>query len=303
MIKTLTVTNHLGDEIELELMRPEKSGFLVKSIDGLGPTKATINMSDMALHDGAVHNSAYLNTRNIVLNLGFISTDKETIEDIRHKSYKYFPIKRNVKITIETDNRVSETEGYIEDNQPNIFDQNEGCSITIVCADPYFYAKATNTVVFSGLESVFNFPFTNEVNEPKLVISEIQNKKEQTIWYDGDSEIGVIINIHAIGSATNLSIYNRFTNEQMHIDSEKLIALTGSDIKFGDDITIDTRKGHKSITLLRDGETKNILSCLKKNSDWFTLAKGDNIFIYKVDGEGSTSLQFSIKNKIIYDGV
>lgn len=33
MIKSVTVTNYLGDSVKLELMRPEKSGFIVKSIN------------------------------------------------------------------------------------------------------------------------------------------------------------------------------------------------------------------------------------------------------------------------------
>ena len=37
MIRTITVKNYLGDSIKLNLARPEESGFVVKSITGLGP--------------------------------------------------------------------------------------------------------------------------------------------------------------------------------------------------------------------------------------------------------------------------
>lgn len=43
MIKSITVTNYLGDSIKLELARPEESGFVVKSVTGLGPGSANIN--------------------------------------------------------------------------------------------------------------------------------------------------------------------------------------------------------------------------------------------------------------------
>ena len=39
-----------------------------------------------------------------------------------------------------------------------------------------------------------------------------------------------------------------------------------------------------------------------KNTDWFTLAKGDNIFAFTADS-GVTNLQFRIENKVIYEGV
>ena len=43
MIHSITVTNYLGDSIVLELARPEQSGFIVKSVEGLGPAKGNVN--------------------------------------------------------------------------------------------------------------------------------------------------------------------------------------------------------------------------------------------------------------------
>ena len=130
----------------------------------------------------------------------------------------------------------------------------------------------------------------------------IQNQTEKTIVYSGDAEIGVTITIHAIGEARNITIYNTGTREIMRIDTDKLKAFTGSGIIPGDEIVICTVKGQKSITLLRNGKTTNILNCLDKNADWFQLAKGDNIFAYTVE-EGRANLQFRIENRIVYEGV
>jgi hypothetical protein len=66
MIKSVTVTNYLGESIKMELGFPEKSGFLIQNIDGLGPGKATINLTQFATSDGSLFNSAKLNERNIV---------------------------------------------------------------------------------------------------------------------------------------------------------------------------------------------------------------------------------------------
>ena len=110
------------------------------------------------------------------------------------------------------------------------------------------------------------------------------------------------ITIHAIGEAHNITIYNTGTREVMRIDTNKLKSFTGSGIIAGDEIVICTVKGQKSITLLRNGRTTNILNCLDKNADWFQLAKGDNVFAYTAE-EGSSNLQFKIENRIIYEGV
>lgn len=304
MIHSITVTNYLGNSIKLDLTRPELSGFIVKSVDGLGPVKGNINTVEVATNDGSIFNSARLNTRNPVLDLIFLESGTESIEDIRHKSYKYFPIKKKVKLLIETDNRISETEGYVEQNEPTIFSNQEGCQISIICPYPYFYsAGASNTTVFSGVKSLFEFPFSNEsLNEPLLIMGEIIPRTEQVVYYNGDAEIGIKIIINAIGEASDITILNVDTREVMSINTDKLASLTGSGIVAGDEITISTIKGDKSITLFRNGIHTNILNCLDKNADWFQLVKGDNTFAFTAK-TGIQNLQLRIENRVIYEGI
>lgn len=307
MIYSIVVTNYLGDRIKLELGKPDVSGFLIKSITGLGPAKANVNTTEVSTNDGSLFNSARLSQRNIVLDMVFINTVYgESIEDLRQKSYKYFPLKKSVELTIETDNRYVKTTGYVESNEPNIFSSQEGTQISIICPDPYFYSAGedgNNVTNFYSIDPMFEFPFSNEsLDEPLLVFGEIQIKTEGVITYHGDSEIGVMIYIHAIGPATNINIYDTETREVMRINTEKISSLTGKGIVASDDIVINTAKGEKSITLIREGVSYNILNCLDKNTDWFTLAKGDNIFAFTADS-GVTNLQFRVENKVIYEGV
>lgn len=304
MIRSITVTNYLGDSIKLDLARPEESGFVITSVTGLGSGKANINMTEVATNDGGLFNSSRLPSRNIVISLKYLWHD--SIEDVRQLSYKYFPIKKKLTLLIETDNRKAEIAGYTETNEPTIFSKDEGSDISIVCPNPFFYSAGEdgiNTTIFYGVEPLFEFPFSNEsLYECLLQMGEIQNQTEKTIVYSGDSEIGVTISIHAIGEARNITIYNTGTREIMRIDTDKLKAFTGSGIIPGDEIIICTVKGQKSITLLRNGKTTNILNCLDKNADWFQLAKGDNVFAYTVE-EGRANLQFRIENRIVYEGV
>lgn len=301
MIKSITVTNYLGESIKLTLARPEESGFVVKSITGLGPGTATVNTTEIVTNDGGLFNSARLPKRNIVISLGYLW--KGSIEDVRQLSYKYFPIKSKVKLLIETDNRKAEIEGYVETNDPTIFSNAEGSDISIVCPYPYFQSTTVNNTIFRGVDSLFEFPFSNEsLTEPLLEMSSVVNLTEQVIEYTGDSEIGITITIHATGVVNNIAIYNVATREIMRIDTDKIEALTGSSIVEGDEIIICTVKGSKSINLLRSGKTINILGCLDKDADWFQLAKGRNIFAYVAE-YGDTNLQFKIENKVIYEGV
>lgn len=307
MIYSFAITNYLGDRVKLELGKPDVSGFLIKSVTGLGPVKANVNTTEVVTNDGSMFNSARLSQRNIVFQLAFVETVYgETIEDIRQKSYKYFPAKKSVEIVIETDNRYVKIKGYVESNEPDIFSSQEGTQISIICPDPYFYSAGedgNNVTDFYTIDPMFEFPFSNEsLTDPLLIFGEIQIKTEGVITYHGDSEIGVVIYIHAIGPATNINIYNTETREVMMINTTKLEKLTGKGLVASDDIVINTTKGEKSITLVREGASYNILNCLDKNTDWFTLSKGDNIFAFTAE-TGVTNLQFRIENQVIYEGV
>lgn len=331
MIKAITITNHLDETLRIELTKPEESGFIIKEIKGLGPVKAQINFTDMATFDGALDNSARLGTRNIVLSLIFL--EKPTIEETRLLSYKYFPNKQKITFGIETDKRYCEIVGRVEDNEPNIFSKQEGCEISILCSDPYFYAKDNTITTFSGVEPLFEFPFSNEFeikyesildsnkkeildsnNEPiqvysneyvyvkNLEMGEIHRVVERNIHYEGDEETGIIVTIHAIGLVNGVTIYNGRTRELMKIDDEKLISIMGSGIQAGDDIIINTNKGNKSIKMLRGGEYTNIINTLGRPINWLRILQGDNLFICTAE-EGIQNLQFKIENKVLYGGV
>lgn len=305
MIKSVTVTNYLGESLKLELKRPETSGFYIEKIEGLGPSKTNINVIERATMDGAYYTSAHTTARNIVLTLGFMFSNG--IEEVRHRSYKYFPLKKRLNLVIETDTRTCEIYGYVESNEPDIFSDKERTQISIICPDPYFYSVgpgSTTITMFSGTESLFEFPFSNEsVTDKMIVFGDIQTNKIQTVFYSGDVEVGVNIYIHATGTVSGLSIHNTVTGESMKIDTDRLKAKTGRDnIIAGDDIVICTIKGQKSIRLIRDGITYNILNCIGKNASWFQLTNGDNLFIYEAK-EGANNLQFRIENKTAYEGV
>lgn len=305
MIKSVSVTNYLGESLRMELTNPYEIGIVVENITGLGPGKADVNVTELTSSDGSLYNSARLGTRNITMLLRFMFAPD--IETVRQKTYKYFPIKKHLTLTFETDNRSCYITGYVESNEPVIFDKSEYTQVSIICPDPYFYSLRADSTVFSGVVSMFEFPFSNEVTDNEeterfLVMSDLQFESEQTVYYSGESEIGVTIRIRAIGTVENLTIYNTGTREFIKIDTDKMERITGHPIIEGDEITICTVKGKKSITLLRDGVTTNILNCMTKDSSWIQLVKGDNVLAYTADS-GAEMLFFSVENNVIYEGV
>lgn len=301
MIRNVTIINPLGERLVLDLMNPVKSGFIVESIEGLGPVKADVNFTELATSDGALDNSARLNSRNIVLNLIF--QPHPTIEDTRLLTYKYFPVKKNITFIIETDRRKCQTTGRIESNEPDIFNEQEGCQISILCPSAYFYTLEQEETVFYGTDPLFEFEFSNEsLTDDMIEFGEILVKTEYFVYYEGDDDVGITIELHSSGDVEGLSIYNIMSRELIKINDEKLIALVGEGIKAGDTIVISTVQGKKSVELIRSGKYINILNALDRPISWFQLTKGYNQFAFTAD-YGLSNLQFLIKNEILYEGI
>jgi hypothetical protein len=301
MIRSLQITNPLGEVLVLELESPEKSGFSVLDIDGLGPVKATINTSQLLSVDGSIFNSARVSERNITMKLRFMGSP--TIEETRHLAYKFFPIKKNVDLKIVSDKRTALTSGYIEENDPDIFSNKEGTFISIICPEAFLRSENIVETVFSGTTSGFSFPFSNDsLISKEIIFGDLTLDTSASILYLGDADTGVKIFIHFIGPATGLSIYNVDRRETMDISSDKLVALTGSGFIAGDDVEISTLKGNKTITLIRSGERINILNCLNVSADWFQIQKGDNLFTFTAD-TGQTNVQLKVQHQLLFEGI
>lgn len=302
MIRSLTVINDKSELLTLKLENPWEHGIAISSITGLGPEKANINMTELATNDGGNYNSARLSTRNIVVTLMFIDPDAE---EARHLTYQYFPIKKKVKLIFETDYREVAIDGYIEGNEPSIFEERETAQISILCGNPYFYAE-NKTYMLNSVDPQFEFPFSNEhPTSPKIVLGEIIYDEGGYMTYDGDIETGAVIHAHATGLVTNLTIKSITTGVSMSLNTSKISAVTkdgNNHIISGDDVYISTVKGERYVRLVRNGIEYNILSTLPKMSDWITIKMGLNVFGYEADS-GASNCTIEIQSNILYQGV
>jgi hypothetical protein len=304
MVKSLTVTNYTGDMLKCELSRPEDTGFAIIGIDGIGPVQAQINITEVTSYDGGIYNSARANSRNIVLTIFYYDIQGTTIEELRHKTYKYFPLKQRLTLDIETEFRKVTTYGYVESNEVNIFSAGEGSVISILCPDAYFYAKEVTDEVFYGIEGMFEYPFSNEsLTDPLLNYSEIQHDTQRSVYYEGEQNVGIFIRVHFTAAATGLRIYSINSQTMMSFDDTKLASLVGSGFVAGDDLYVSTISGNKSAVLLRAGKTTNVLNAIVRPIPWaaFQLSKGDNIFVYTAS-TGEEFINFRIEYQIGYEG-
>lgn len=169
MIRSIEFENSLGAVLKLDLSSIESSsGLWVKSIKGLGPGKADIHVTDLASSDGGIYNSSRSQTRNITLTLGVVDYGAgktyKSVEDNRRNSYKWFGKKNSLRITVNTDKISLYTDGYVESNEPDIFNKQETMSISIICPDPNWYNKTGGQIIeFSSADDEFEFPMEFEV--------------------------------------------------------------------------------------------------------------------------------------------
>lgn len=279
-----------------------ESKYQILSIDGLYPPNAQINTSTVAGMDGSKFNSSKLNERAITITIKICGD----IEKNRIELYSYFNTKQWCKFYYKNDSRDVYIEGWTEAHNVPQFTNDEIAQITILCPNPYFKAIDEIITDASKVLEKFEFPFTfgdegatnddsSDVTDAAIIFSEIDTNKITNVINNSESETGLIINVEFLKGVNKLLIKNTGNGQEMifnynFLEDDKLI--------------IDTNKGNKSITLIRNAEEINVFPALKKGSVFFQLEIGDNYFSYLADdGTNDDGIVVTFKHYTIYGGV
>ena len=261
---TLIAENKYGEQLEIT----NNPRYVITDIDGLYPPEGVINTTQVANMDGSVFNSSRINDRVITITMAI----NGPAEANRLLLYRYFKTKYPVRLYYENGVRDVYIDGYVSKFSVEYFEKKQTAQIEISCPMTLFRAVKESVTEFANIENMFIFPFAIEaVGRP---FSEVALGEQKTIINGGDVETGVVIHLNALGTVLNPKIYNADTGDRMTLSIE---------MRAGDEITINTRKKEKSITLLRDGVQTNIVGKLDAGSTWFNLIPGDNIFTYEAD--------------------
>lgn len=280
---TLIVENENGEKLELT----HNNNYDVLKIEGLNPPSATINTTTVVGIDGSKYNSSRIEQRNIVIYLNVNSP----IEENRQRLYGFFRSKRKCKIYYKNKNRDVFIEGYVETFENDIFANSQRPQISIICPESFFNGINTVSVDFSNVNSLFEFPFA--IDEEGVELSTIEMSKTKVVDI-GDVETGAIFTFTATtDQILNPTIYNRTTSEYFGLDI---------DMQEGDVIIVNTNKGKKSASLLRDGVTTNILNNRRSGSKWIRFIPGENEISYDAD-EGDDNLIVNVEITQKYEGV
>lgn len=277
MIQSLTIING-KNSIELELLKPDKSGYLLSDITGIDPGSAYINTTALANIDGSRYNSSRVDERNIVAS--FYLLEQPEVEDTRHKMYKYIALKDKVTLKIKTKDYTSMIDGYVESIEVPIFEEHEAMQISFICPNPYFRRDKPEVVWLRGTQPLFHFPFSNEsLTEPKLIFGEIDpGDGVKNLVFSGEYSLGVTFHVRKFKGADTLNIYNLDTNEKFSVDIKKMIEAVGEDPYGDDEIVYCSVAGQKKISIMKGLVPVNIIRFTNRDLAWFKLKRGDNIF-------------------------
>lgn len=306
MFQSVTVTNYMGDSLELPLRWPNDAGLLLYKIDGISPGNVTVNSQDYAVIDGGVYNSSRMGTRTITLYFYYGFTPQ--IESARHRAYRYFPVKEQVRLDFLTDERHLAIWGWVEGNDTQIFSQQEEGQVDIVCPDPYFYEAEDTFYTLGQAFGEFEFPFSNEsLLEPLISFGEWGTRFTYEINYNGDIEVGAIIRIYfnkapdEIGQITvhDVTHYKKLTLNLSDIQSK-----TGITMKQYGSLVLSSVRGEKDIYYEYFTHKQSIIGAFDIiNFPWMYLTPGNNVFGIEMDENYYDDVTITVEHSGAYGGV
>ena len=280
---TLKVENNRGEMLSFD----DWKKYDILKIDGLEPPKASLNFSEMANYDGSIFNSSRLENRNIVLYIKIHNPAEEN----RINLYKYFQMKKQVRIYYENNSRSVYIDGYVETFECGYFELNQTVQISIICNDPYWKEEQKTEIEFSRVIGLFEFPM--DIPPEGIEFSTVQTELS-TFIENSEIETGVTIEFRAnTNNILNPKFINRTTQEYFSVRF---------DMRQGDIIRVNTRRGNKSVTLIRNGTETNIINDMIRGSTWLQLAPGINELSYECD-EGAENLSVYLSTYRCYEGV
>lgn len=282
---SLILENKHGDQLTFGMNSP----YTIQEIQGLNPPDATINTSQVSLIDGAKYNSGKVNMRQLMIAFAI----EYSASYNRIGVFNVLKSKQWVRMYYTGDYRDVYIDGYIQSIAIEYFAMKQIVSVTILCPSPFFKEAQVMVNELKNIINAFHFPFSS-TETPQIVLGYFSDDVGITVENDGDVDCGMIIELYARSAITNPKIFNYITQD--------FIGLNYS-MEAGDLITIDTNKGQKTATLLRDGEEINIFNYVMQNSTWLQLDASGSTFVYEVGSGVLSDLLVTFKHYNLYEGV
>lgn len=269
------------------MLLTENPNFELANVDGITTASVDISSSTVATIDGDFVNNMRTMPRGIVFDLAIEGADVET-----KKRYvlKYVKPKQKARLRMTQDYRETIIEGVVEAIDMPRFTKSTVMQITLYCSQPYW--EDAEYIVQEISEIIDLHYFTDYQNdmlyfpEDGIVMGEYDANRTKVFFNDGDVEIGMVIDIIALGAVKNPVLY-KSDGKYLGVNIE---------MASGDEVVITTVKGQKTIYL----NGQNIIDKIRAGSTWLQMDVGENEFT--IDSEDGTerNMYFTLSYKQRY---
>lgn len=287
----LSVETSSGDTLQLF----PSNDYSLGDVENLAAPAVSVNTASMPGMAGGVLSGVSVGGRTIRIPI----VPNNPPGEKRFALYQVFRVGNPITVHMVNNNGAFKISGYVETFDGSLFGNPQTLTATIVCPSPWWVSESPEVQMLGYSQGLFEFPFAIPEEGIEFGIDfatgmgYVENK--------GPVECGLVIDVYggnapvqSSGDYGVIKIANETTGQVMIIDT--------GDMSRGDNLHIDTRQGHKTITLTIDNDTMLALNKLKNGSSWLTLVPGTNVLSFSAQ-QNAEYLDIYLTIDTQYEGV
>ena len=255
--------------------------FQLSNVDGLTMASVDISSSTIGNVDGDFINAKRTIPRSIVLDL----TMEGNVNDNLRYVLRFIKPKQKAILRRTINGEVMTISGIVEGIEAPRYSNKVIMQVSIYCSEPYWtYEEVTLTEIGEALDNHYFTTYDDDMlffEEEGAPFGEIDLTKTQTVFNNGDVDVGMIIRIIATGNVKNPVIYKE---DGTYIG-------VNIDMTSNEELIISTIKGQKYIRF----KGENILNKLKEGSTWIQLDAGETKITIDSDGDTENNVYFILE--------
>lgn len=263
--------------------------FLLADAEGCYSVENNVTISENTMSDGGVYQGSVAKIRNIVLTL-VDYLDNVYNRNLLNALFKSGEIGTLVFQEEENERKIE----YVVESLNSTGEYGARTyTVSLLCADPYFYALSDVKVYMAAW--IPNFEFIHTFIASGEEFGYRSSVRLQNIVNDNAANnIGLDISISARGDVVNPSITRVESDESIKIGSTN----NPFTAEAGDVIRITTANNDKHVYLIREGVTTEINEYLTEDSVFIQLMRGDNHIGYSAtSGENNMIVEIAYRLK------
>jgi hypothetical protein len=267
--------------------------FILANVDGLYLSDNNVTISDNTMTDGGTYQGSVKKKRNIVLTL-MDAPNNVYNQKNRDALYVLFAEASIGTLTYEENGETRKIDYYVEKvYKPKM--SNRLITISLLCADPFFYDVYASNVQMANW--IADFEFIHEFYDSEELAHRSNEKLVNIVNDTATDNIGITIILEASYNVRNPRI--------TRVESDKYIQLGTEDFPFdmvsGDVVIITTGVNDKHVYLQRGSTQTEINEYLTEESIFLQLMRGNNNIGYSA-ASGEEYLSVTIQYRMKYSG-